>query len=223
MQKWLTSGVILVLLLPVVVRAQRGRGAPPPRGVAGHGVLVPGWWARLDDKSQRTQALSFEPTTAGFHVKTGPASIFWDPQQTVSGDYTVKATFMLDRMPQFEEGYGLFIGGTNLDKDTERYTAFMVREDGRYLVRVRDGAVMKNLTGDWMYEPAITRFDAKKTLSNALAIRADKDTVTFTVNGHDIVTRPRAELPAVGVVGLRFNRGLELRVEGLAVEKPSKG
>ena len=52
MHKWLASVAILLLTLPVLAEAQGGRGggaAAPARPVAGNGVEIPGWWARLDD------------------------------------------------------------------------------------------------------------------------------------------------------------------------------
>jgi hypothetical protein len=92
MSKWLAA-VALVVVLPVAARAQVGQITAPRRTAAGHGVEVPGSWAR-------------------------PAAIFWDPQQTASGQYTAKAKFTVNRLPRFEEGYN------------DSLTAFLVREDG---------------------------------------------------------------------------------------------
>ena len=52
--------------------------------------------------------------SGGLHATTGPNIIFWDPQQTAMGNYTVKATFSLTKQPSHEVSYGLFIGGVVL-------------------------------------------------------------------------------------------------------------
>src|SRR5687768_15365474 len=104
MHKWLASAAILALLLPAFADAQGGRGGGrgagpgaqggrgggPPRPVAGNGVEVPGWWARLDDPKERTKGLKFVEMGSGLHATTGPTAIFWDPQDEASGQYTVK-------------------------------------------------------------------------------------------------------------------------------------
>ena len=137
MQKWLASVVILALSFVAIGHAQRGRGAggppPPPRPVAGHGVEVPGWWARVDDVKEPTTGLKFSPMNGGLHATTGPNIIFWDPQQMASGAYTVKATFTVTKQPSHEVSYGLFIGGADLDTDKQRYSYFLIRENGQFL------------------------------------------------------------------------------------------
>ncbi len=220
MSKWLAV-VALVLVLPVAGRAQFRQPAPVRRSIAGHGIDVPGWWARLDNpRAANTSApVKFVADGSALHAVTGPAAVFWDPQQTASGQYTVTATFIVNRLPRFEEGYGLFIGGSNLDKDDERLTAFLVREDGRYAVRQRRGSPAPASELAWIFDPALARPDASRHVTNVLSVRVGPNDVSFMANGREVTRRPAASIDTNGIVGLRIADNLDVRVDGFAVEK----
>src|SRR5688500_11163266 len=51
----------------------------------------------------------------GFHIVGGPAGTFWDPKNTVSGNYTVRATFTLQQPSNHTNYYGLVFGGSDLE------------------------------------------------------------------------------------------------------------
>lgn len=221
MSKWLVAVALVALPLSTVGRAQFGRGAPPVRPVAGHGVNVPGWWARMDTPTASGSLMLTSESATVLHARTGPAAIFWDPRESASGEYTVTAKFTVRRMPTFEEGYGLFIGGQHLDQDNERYTAFLAREDGEYAIRERRGAT--NSSGaaavNWMTSPALTRPDASNRVVNALAIHVGRDAVTFMANGTQVAMRPVSAIDTNGIVGLRVNNNLDVQIEGFTIEK----
>jgi hypothetical protein len=224
MQKWLASVVILALSFVAIGHAQRGRGAgpgggppPPPRPVAGHGVEVPGWWARLDNVKEPTTGLKFAPMNGGLHATTGPNIIFWDPQQTASGAYTVKATFTVTKQPSHEVSYGLFIGGTDLDTDKQKYSYFLIRENGQFLVKKRDGNSTSNVAGDWAPNPAVTAISGG-TQKNELSVQVSKERVTFMANGKELASHPATALDTTGVVGLRIGHGMDIQIDGFAVE-----
>jgi len=75
---------LVVFTLPLAGRAQIGRATPPQRTAAGHGIDVPGWWARVDNPRDAFSSLRLFPEGRALHARTGPAAIFWDPQQTAS-------------------------------------------------------------------------------------------------------------------------------------------
>ena len=223
MQKRLASVFILTLCLVAIGHAQRGRGAgpggppPPPRPVAGNGVEVPGWWARLDDPKEPATGLKFTAMNGGLHATTGPNIIFWDPQQTASGSYTVKATFTVTKQPSHEVSYGLFIGGSDLDTDKQKYSYFLIRENGQYLVKKRDGASTSNVAGDWAPNPAITALSGGNQ-KNELSLQVSKERVSFLVNGKEVAGHPTTSIDTSGVVGLRIGHGMDIQIDGFAVE-----
>src|SRR5919106_1726154 len=71
-----------------------------------------GWRMRID-RSQNAQDpddnpnLKFVTMGKGFHVTGGPAGTFWNPSQTVSGNYTLKGTFTLMKPSGHTNYYGL--------------------------------------------------------------------------------------------------------------------
>ena len=220
MHKWLASLALLALALPAVVEAQGGRGGgPPARPVAGNGVEVPGWWARVDEPAQIKQSMKFAPMGSGIHATTGPNAIFWDPQQEASGQYTVKATFTLTKPASHPVAYGLFIGGMNLSEDDQRYTYFVIRQDGKFLLKKRNGTATSDVAGDWMDHAAIVKPDSGKA-ANELSIRVAKDAVTFLVNGMEVAKQPASAVDTEGVAGLRIGHGLDLQIDGFAVDQP---
>lgn len=220
MQKWLTSVVIISLSLVAVGHAQRGRGGgppPPPRPIAGNGVEVPGWWARVDDVKEPMTGLKFVPMNGGLHATTGPNITFWDPQRTASGNYTVKATFTVTKPPSHPVAYGLFIGGANLDQDSQKYTYFVIREDGQFLVRKRDGANASNVGGNWAANPAVTGRTGG-VQKNELSIQVGGGKVSFMANGKEVASHPATTLDTEGIVGLRVGHGMDIQIDGFAVE-----
>jgi hypothetical protein len=219
MKRLLASAAILTLALSVVGQAQFG-GPPPPRTAAGHGIEVPGWWARLDNPRQQSAQLKFVTMGSGYHVTTGPTGVLlWDPEQTATGQYTVKATFALSRLPAHQEAYGLFIGGADLDQDHQRYTYFIIREDGKFLVKRRNGARTSNVAGDWAEHAGVMKPEASGRLSNELSIRVGSDKVTFMANGKEVASHPLSAVDASGIVGLRVNHMLDIHIEGFGVTK----
>ena len=224
MHKWLASLAILALAVPALAEAQGGRGgAPggrgggPPRPVAGNGVEVPGWWARVDEPAQVKQAMKVVPMGSGIHVTTGPNAIFWDPQREASGQYTVKATFTLNKPASHPVAYGLLIGGADLSEDDQRYTYFVIRQDGKFLIRKRNAAAVTDVAGDWADHAAIVKPDSGKA-ANELSIRVAKDGVTFMANGKEVAKHPPAAVDTEGVTGVRVGHGLDLQIDGFTVE-----
>ena len=152
----------------------------------------------------------------GLHATTGPNIIFWDPQQMAMGTYTVKASFSVTKQPSHEVSYGLFIGGENLDGDKQKYSYFLVRENGQFLIKKRNGASTSNVAGDWAPNPAITAM-AGGSQKNELSIQVSKERVSFMVNGKEVASHPSTAIDTNGVVGLRVGHGLDIQIDGFAV------
>ena len=104
----------------------------PDRVIPDGGILVRGWTGKIDAASATQGRVlndaRFAQEGDALHVTTGPATTFWNPANTASGDYTVKATF---REPKFmnlnshPHSYGLFVGGN--DMGTDRMSLVLLR------------------------------------------------------------------------------------------------
>jgi hypothetical protein len=227
MHKWLAAIIIVVLASPALAEAQArggggGRGAGPggaPGGpVAGHGVDVPGYWARLDDPSHLKQGLKFVPSNGGIRATTGAAAIFWHPTHEASGKYTVTARFTVPKVPATQEAFGLFIGGQNLSEDNQRYVYFLIRPDGKYLIRQRVGAKTSNVAGEWADHAAVAKPDASGRMSNELSIQVAGNAAVFMANGQEVARQQLAANETEGIAGLRVNHGLDVQIDGFAVQ-----
>jgi hypothetical protein len=220
MHKWLASVAILLLTLPALAEAQGGRGgaaAGPARPAAGNGVDIPGWWARLDDPKEPRQGLNVTRKGTTIRATTGPNAIFFDPQEDWEGQYTIKATFTQLKPASHQVAYGLFFGGTSLDQNSQRYSYLVVRQDGKYLIKKRNGAATPNVAGDWADHAAVAKADASGRQVNELAIKVAKDAVTFTINGQEVAKHPASAVDIVGVAGLRIGHGLDLQIDNFSV------
>jgi hypothetical protein len=115
------------------------------------------------------------------------------------------------------EAYGLFMSGQDLDKATGRYTYFLIREDGKYLIKTRSGEAAKTIV-DWTAAPSMREPKGVKT-SNTLEIRATANSVQFVIDGAPVHAMTRTELGPDGLAGIRVNHNLNLQVSKFEIKK----
>ena len=210
----LTLGVLLTL--PVALLAQ---GADPNIPVAGGGSLPAGWHAHTD-KNAPLANVKFVAMGNGHHTTLGPAVILWRDADTASGSYHVVATFTQTKAPRHLEGYGLLFGGRDLAGAAQRYTYFLVRGDGTFLIKRRSGDSTSFVTPDWTPSPAVVKADgASGAATNELGVAVKGDSVRFLVNGKDVYVTKAASVDAAGLVGYRVNHNLDVHVKALEVHR----
>ena len=186
--------------------------------VEGGGQVPAGWSARTD-KDVPMANVKIAPMGGGIHVTTGPAVILWrDADAPAAGFHTV-ATFTQTKAPEHAEAYGLFIGGKDLKGAGQGYTYFLVRQDGMFLIKAREGATTKNITTGWTANEAVVKKDDAGKATNKLEILVGTDKVTFSVNGKEVFSMPTTAGAMSGVVGLRVNHNLDVHVDGFGVHK----
>ncbi len=174
-----------------------------------------GWEVRFDREGADMDDLYLVTMPPGYHVTTGPAMIAWHPDSVAAGNFRVESqTFLFDPGGR-REAFGFFVGGSDLQGPDQRYTYFLLREGGEFLVKTRAGTET-TVVHDWTAHPAIVSYATKPedagTAENVLALEAAGDQLRFWVNGELVWTGPRAELATDGVFGLRVNHGLNLHM-----------
>jgi hypothetical protein len=214
--------IILGALMAVTVSAAAQQHQhDPDKTIKGTGKMPAGWQARLDDAAAKLDAVIVKEEKNALTFTTGPAGIYYKPSTKGTGDYEVSGTFSQLKPSMHPEAYGLFIGGTDLDKDTQRYTYFLIRQDGKYLIKSRDGATTKPIV-DWTTAAPMKDADVAKAgfkSSNELAIRVQGDTVSFLIGGTEVHKLPRAQVTTDGIAGVRINHNLEVQVTGFDLKK----
>ena len=181
-------------------------------------ALPTGWKARLDDSSAKLDAAMFSEEKGALSFHTGPvAGIYYRPGDKAEKNYEVSAAFSQLKPSEHLEAYGLFISGQDLDKDTQRYLYFLVRQDGKLSIRSRNGATTKPIV-DWREASPMKEPKGVKT-SNTLLIRTAGDGVLFFINDKQVYRMPRAQVGADGIAGLRVNHNLDVQVSKFTVKK----
>lgn len=217
--------MISTLLIAVTISATAAQQHQhdPDKATKGTGKLPAGWQARLDDAAAKLEAVVVNEDKGTLTFTTGPAGIYYKPDMKGSGNYEVTGTFSQMKSSVHPEAYGLFIGGSDLDKATQRYTYFLIRQDGKYLIKSRDGATTKPIV-DWtaaapMKDASVAKAGFKT--SNELSIRVQGDQVSFLIGGSEVHKLPRAQVTTDGIAGVRINHNLAVQVAGFDLKKAS--
>jgi hypothetical protein len=213
MKRLAVLGLAALLSAPLLAQHQ----ADADKKVAGGGTLPSGWKGRLDSGDKSLAGVKVMQMSGGVHFTTGPAGIYYKPADKMTGAYDAHATFTQMEPAAHPEAYGLIIGGADLDGAGQKYTYFIVRQDGKFMIKRRAGAATPTVA-DWTDSAAIKKPDSAGKMTNTLAIEVGKDKVRFLVNGTEVTSADPSQVDAAGIAGLRVNHNLNLHVEGFTVK-----
>lgn len=228
----LAIAAAVLAVSPFLASAQDPEGAS--RSVAGGGITVPGWTGKVDANEARQgktiNDAKFEKEGAGFHVVTGPATSYWNPNDKASGDYTVKATFNEPKYMNLNthpHPYGVFIGGTSLGSDKDNYLYCAAYGNGTFIVRGfgPDAFQMNGRRGE-PNESVHKAAAVGQPVTQEIAITVAGGHVKCTINGTVVGDYEKANVVAPGkladtngVYGLRFAHNTEVVVTGFSMTK----
>ena len=183
-----------------------------------------GWKVRVDRSTAASDpdaagTVKFATMGTGFHATNPQAAIYWNPQNTATGSYTLKGTFTLMKPSGHTNYYGLIFGGSDLDGPQQKYTYFLVAQDGTWLIKKREGDastsdVIAKTPSDAVKKPGA---DGKST--NALEVRVAPSKIDYVVNGTVVRSTPKADVKTDGIYGIRVNHLLEVHIDGFSVTK----
>lgn len=184
-------------------------------GVATH---VPGWLARLDDPTVDASQMAFRTMGDGFHATTGrPAAVIYNPGIRAGGPFRAQATFTQTAATAHPEAYGLVFGGKNLDRSDQEYLYFLIRQDGKFLVKRRSGDVTHTIV-EWSSSEAIQSAFGEAGMRNTLAVEVVDNAMSFYCNDREIVRLPRdGSVASDGIIGFRINHMLDVHVDDFEV------
>lgn len=204
------------------------------RAVAGGGISVAGWQGRIDAREagqgQTLENARLAKEGEALHVTTGPAVAYWNPQNTASGNYTVRATF---NEPEYmnlnnhPHPYGIFIGGTSMGTDQQRYLYCAAYGNGSFIVR-GFGPEAFQMNGRRAEENAAVHKAAGQgqPVTQEIALTVTADQVQCSINGTVVGSYPKSEIVGEGkltstdgVYGIRFGHNTEAMVTGLTMTR----
>jgi len=218
----------LVLVSSIVATAAVAQDAD--RSVADGGIKVDGWHGRVDrrpmSEGKTVNDSKFAAEYGGFRVSVGPAGNFWSNDNVASGDYEVKATFKEHAMAaSHPHSYGIFIGGADLESDTETLMYCIVYGTGVFSIKTFHGSNVTTLVN--REENAVLhKADDKGESTNEIGWRVQGGEASCVVNGTVVKTLGHGEFmgddkisSTDGVYGIRVSHNLELSVTGMTSGK----
>ena len=205
------------------------------RGVKDGGISVAGWSGKIDAREAGAgQALNNAKLAKqgnDLHVTTGPAVTYWNPANTASGDYTVKATFTEQKymaLNNHPHPYGIVIAGNDLGTDQQSYLYCAAYGNGTFIVR-GFGPEPFQVNGRRGEPNAAVKKAAGpgEPVTQEIAVSVKGDKVECAINGTVVGSYDKAALVAAGklkstdgIYGIRFAHNTEATFSGLTVTKP---
>jgi hypothetical protein len=220
-----------MLIAPVVGAQDQGESA---RAVADGGISVPGWTGKIDANEERAgQTLNnakLSQVGDVLHVTTGPALTYWNPANTASGNYTVKATF---HEPQYmnlnnhPHPYGIVVAGNDLGTADQSYLYCAAYGNGTFIVRGFGPEPFQMNGRRGGSNPAVNQAAGPGSpVTQEIAVSVTADEVNCAINGTVVASYPKAEVVAAGklkatdgVYGIRFAHNTEATVTGFTMTK----
>ena len=198
--------VALLVVVPLVAQAPKG------------------WKVRADRSTTASDPdaagdIKFVTMGTGFHATNPQAAVYWNPANTMTGNYTLKGTFTLMKPSGHTNYYGLVFGGSDLEGPKQKYVYFLVAQDGTWLVKQRDGDASTKDVAPKTPSDAVKKPDATGKSTNALEVRVMADKIDYVVNGTVVHSMPKGGLKTDGIYGLRVNHLLEVHIDGVSASK----
>lgn len=221
--------VSLILSAPALSNAQEAS-----RSIAGGGISAPGWTGKVDpNAAQAGQTLKdakFVQEGQTFHVTTGPAVTYWNPANTASGNYTVKATFTEPKYMNLNthpHPYGIVVAGNDMGTPQQSYLYCAAYGNGNFIVRGfgPEAFQMNGRRGE--ANAAVHKAAGPgEPVTQEIAISVKGDRLECSINGTVVAGYDKSQLVTAGklksldgVYGLRFAHNTEVVVKDFGVTK----
>ena len=109
----------LTLVIAAAPLAAQMPTAPAPKASpapAATGAVPSGWKYREDRSTSSTDpdgkgSIKIVSAGSGYHIETPTAAVFWNPANTVTGNYTLKGSFTINERSDHVNFYGFVFGG----------------------------------------------------------------------------------------------------------------
>lgn len=225
MKKVATLIVSFVVLSSMAFAQGVADGSKPQ----GENLKVPEGWEWRFDKSGAEVAVGsdaesadiyFVNMTPGWHITTGPAGIYYHPENKTKGDFTLDSkVYLFDTKGRDREAFGLFVGGNDLKSENQSYVYFLVRNTGEYLIKKRTGSETSTIQG-WTKSDAINLFtdETESSAENNFQVKVSGDELTFSINGKTLLSMKKGDINTDGQYGFRVNHSINLHISSLKLE-----
>jgi hypothetical protein len=205
------------------------------RTVAGGGISMQGWTGQIDaseaSKGQTITNAKLAQEGDAIHITTGPAVAYWNPANTATGDYTVKATFTEPKYMNVNDHphpYGVFIGGNDMGTGQQSYLYCAAYGNGSFIARGFGPAPFQLNGRRGETNAAVHKAAAPGSpVTQDIAVSVNGNKVNCAINGTVVGSYNKADVVGPGklkstdgVYGVRFAHNTDGTVSGLTVTKP---
>jgi hypothetical protein len=202
--------------------------------VANGGISVKGWMGQIDaNEAARGMALDnakLAENGKALHITTGPAVAYWNPKNTASGDYTVRATFTEPKYMNLNDHphpYGIVIGGNDMGTDKQSYMYCAAYGNGNFIVRGFAPAAFQVNGRRGEANEAVNKAAGKnEPVTQEIAVSVKGDKVECAINGKTVGSYNKADVVGEGklkstdgVYGVRAAHNTDVLITGLTMKK----
>jgi hypothetical protein len=214
--------------------ATAAQGQDASRTVSSGGISAPGWMGKIDQKEaaqgQVLENSKLAVANGVLQVTTGPAVTYWNPANTATGNYTVKATFTEPKymsLNNHPHPYGIVIAGNNMGSDTQSFLYCAAYGSGTFIVRGFGPEPFQMNGGRGEPNPAVHKAAGPgEPVTQEIAVSVRDNKVECAINGTVVASYDKSELVTAGkltstdgVYGIRFAHNTEASVTGLTVTR----
>jgi len=223
----------LAIALVCLMQGTPAAAQDADRAIAGGGITVAGWTGAVDAPSaaqgRSIKDSKFDKQGDGFHLLIGPAAVYWNPANTASGDYTVKATFNEPKMAPSNHPHpmGLFIGGSKLGTPDQSLMYCTAYRDGSFIVRRFNGNNVSQVVRKSPNAAVKKAAGPEDPVTQEIAWQVKGSKVDCLINGTSVASFDKADIVGAGklestdgIYGIRVSHNMDLTVTGLKVTKP---
>ncbi len=206
---------LILVLFPGFHSCSSGDDAKPP--IVGGGEIAKGFEIRFDKAESKRESIRLATTEKGFMAQGGPNAIYWNPANKTSGRYSLSVEVQHLDSHLHPHGAGLVFGGAKLADPAQVYTYFLVRGDGKFLIKKRDGENTAEITS-WSDNDAVKPEDDKGVAKNKLGVEVGEKETRFLVNGVEVHRAANEKIHTQGLYGFRVIHDLKIQFVGLSCE-----
>jgi hypothetical protein len=204
------------------------------RKVPGGGIKAAGWQGRVDAtesaKGGKVDDSKLVLQGGELQLNNGPAAIYWNAANKVTGDFTVSATFTEPKYMSSNDHphpYGLFIGGNKLDSDQASFVYCTPYGNGTYIVRGFGPATFR-VDGGGRGAPsdAIHKAEPGGSVTQDVEMSVKGDKVECKINGTVVSSHPKSDVVGAGkldstdgFVGIRAAHNVDVNIKNFKVTK----
>ena len=175
---------------------------------------IPAGWRWTPDRPGEVVAADsaprFDRMPPGWHITTGPAGLMYPPAERAAGLFSLVADFVI--FPETtESGFGIFLGGSDVEGEAPTYLAALLRRDGAVSV-VRRARGAETVLVPWTNSPAINPHPGEGVVTNRLRVNASADSLRVFVNDSSVARVPLGAAATDGHFGFRVGHRVNLHL-----------